>query len=121
MRSCRNDICNIHAAVCRRPAIVRAHSSFAVVESNLGLIVTLTGTVSDFDKEGLFGLIIADEGSLLAFNLRETPPAQRGRFEIGTRVKFIKHASQASARAVMVVAIEAADGSGPSSTTAQGV
>jgi hypothetical protein len=36
------------------------------------VIVTLTGTVSDFDKDGLFGLLVADDGSLLPFNLRET-------------------------------------------------
>jgi hypothetical protein len=35
------------------------------------MIVTLTGTVSDFDKDDLFGLIVADDGSLLLFNLRD--------------------------------------------------
>jgi len=83
--------------------------------------VTLTGTVSDFDNEGLFGLIIADDGSLLLFNLRQTPAALRDRFETGTRVKFIKQASRPGARAVVVVPLDAADGSGPLSAIAPGV
>jgi hypothetical protein len=55
-----------------------------------GAIVTLTGTVSDFDKDGLFGLVIADDGCVLPFKLRETPPALRGRFETGTHVKPLR-------------------------------
>jgi hypothetical protein len=50
--------------------------------------MALTGTVSDFDKAGLFGLIIADDSRLLPFNLREATPALRSRFDIGTRVRF---------------------------------
>jgi hypothetical protein len=41
---------------------------------DIGVIMTSTGTVSDFDRAGLFGLVIADDGALLPFNLRETPP-----------------------------------------------
>ena len=80
--------------------------------------VTLTGTVSDFDKDGLFGLIIADDGCLLPFSLHETAPALRGRFGIGTRVKFIKHALRPTARAVELVPIDAADGNGSLRATA---
>ncbi len=69
--------------------------------------MTLTGTVSDFDKDGLFGLIIADDGCLLLFNLRDTSPGLRDRFEIGTRVNFIKQASSLAARAVALVPIDA--------------
>jgi hypothetical protein len=68
--------------------------------------MTSTGTVSDFDKAGLFGLIIADDGRLLPFNLRETPPAQRGRFDIGTRVRFSRRAAEPTARAVEVAPID---------------
>jgi hypothetical protein len=46
--------------------------------------MTLNGTISDFDPAGLFGLIITDDGHLLPFNLRETPPALRSRFEISS-------------------------------------
>jgi hypothetical protein len=68
--------------------------------------MTSTGTVSDFDRAGLFGLIIADDGRLLPFNVRGTPPALRSRFEIGTRVRFTKRAAQPAARAVEVAPID---------------
>jgi hypothetical protein len=68
--------------------------------------MTFTGTVSDFDTAGLFGLIISDDGGLLPFNLWETPLALRSRFDVGTRVRFSKHASGATARAVEVVPID---------------
>lgn len=82
--------------------------------------MTLTGKVSDFDKDGLFGLIIADDGSLLPFNLHEAPSLLRERCQIGTRVKFIKHASKPIARAVLVASIDAADDSGMLRATASG-
>jgi hypothetical protein len=75
--------------------------------SNIGVIVTLSGT-----KAGLFSLIVADDGCLLLFNLRETPPAIRGRFEIGTRVKFPKHESEPTTRAVELVPIAASNDNG---------
>jgi hypothetical protein len=65
-----------------------------------------TGTVSDFDGAGLFGLIIADDGRLLPFNLRGTPPALRSRFRIGTRVRFTGSAAAPTARAVEVAPID---------------
>jgi hypothetical protein len=68
--------------------------------------MTFTGTVSDFDKAGLFGLIDADEGGVLVFNLWDTPPALRNRFEIGKRVRFGKHASEPATRAVQVAPID---------------
>jgi hypothetical protein len=68
--------------------------------------VTSTGTVSDFDRAGLFGLIIADDGRLLPFNLRETPPALRSCFEIGARVRFTRRAAEPTARAVEVAPID---------------
>jgi hypothetical protein len=75
--------------------------------------MTLTGTVSDLDEDGLFGLITADDGGLLLFNLRETPPGLRGRFEIGTRVKFIKRASTPIERAVELVPVDVTDNGYP--------
>ena len=74
--------------------------------------MTLTGTVSDFDEEGLFGLISADNGSLLVFNLLRTMPALRGRFTIGTRVEFIEQASSATMRAIDLVPIDVAGSHG---------
>ncbi len=68
--------------------------------------MALTGTVSDFDKAGQFGLIAADDGRLLLFNVRETPAALRNRFEIGTRVRINKHTEEPIARAVEVAPID---------------
>jgi hypothetical protein len=67
--------------------------------------VTLIGTISDFDNEGLFGLIFADEGSFFPFSLRETPPPLRGRFKVGTRVKFSTRLSGSTMRATELVPI----------------
>jgi cold shock CspA family protein len=68
--------------------------------------VTSTGTVSDFDRIGFFGLIVADEGDFLPFNVRDTPQPLRGRVAIGTRVRFERQASNSTARAVDVIPLE---------------
>jgi cold shock CspA family protein len=81
--------------------------------------VTLTGTVSDFDSEGLFGLIITDDGCLLPFNLRETPAALQRRLEVGTRVKFTRHTSEPTTRAIEVVPIDTPNDHTPPSATAR--
>jgi hypothetical protein len=81
----------------------------------IGAIMTFTGTVSDFDRAGLFGLIVADDGSVLLFNLRETPSAVQRRFEIGTRVRFTKYASELNARAVELAPLDSSDDDGTSS------
>jgi hypothetical protein len=47
-----------------------------------------TGMVSDFDLDGLFGVIDADDGRLLLFNLSAAPSGLRQRFRIGMRVTF---------------------------------
>jgi hypothetical protein len=86
---------------------------------HFGVLVTLTGTVTDFDREGLFGLIRTDDGCLLPFNLRETPPALRRRFEVGTRVKFTRHTSEPTTRAIEVVPIDTPSGNTPPSATAR--
>jgi len=68
--------------------------------------MAFTGTISDFDRAGLFGLITADDGRLLLFNLRGTSPALRGRFEVGTRVRITKQALEPTARALEVAPID---------------
>lgn len=80
--------------------------------------MTCTGTVSDFDKAGLFGLIIEDDGGLLPFNLREAPPALRRQFEVGMRVRFTKRASEPTARAVDLAPIDGSNEGGPQDANA---
>ena len=70
----------------------------------------LEGIISDFDTDGLFGIINADDGRLLLFNLRGTPPVLRKCFRGGTRVGFIEQESDAAMRAVALVPIGGADG-----------
>jgi hypothetical protein len=67
--------------------------------------MTLRGTISDFDEVGQFGLIIADDDSLLFFNLRETPAELHNRFQIGTRVEITRHALEPTPRAIEVTPI----------------
>jgi hypothetical protein len=69
-------------------------------------LVTHTGTVSDFDRAGLFGLIIADDGGFVLFNLRETPPVLRNCFHVGTRVRFTKQAAEPTERAIDLAVID---------------
>lgn len=81
--------------------------------------MAFTGTISDFDRAGLFGLIIADDGGVLPFNLRDTPPALRSRFDIGRRVRFSKCASEPATRAVEVAPIDEWNEGQASSATAK--
>jgi hypothetical protein len=69
-----------------------------------------TGTVSDFDSDGLFGVISADDGRLLLFNLRGTPPPLHELFRIGTRVQFVERESNPASRAITLVPIGVEDG-----------
>jgi cold shock CspA family protein len=77
--------------------------------------VELTGTVSEFDETGHFGVIDADDGRVLLFNLAATPPDLRRLFRIGTRVTFDSMSSR-SGRAFASLPIgEGSEGaSGPS-------
>ena len=59
----------------------------------------LTGTISDFDADGLFGVIDADDGRLILFNLRSVEPKLRGQFHIGTRVEFVEQGGDPVPRA----------------------
>ncbi len=69
--------------------------------------MTTTGTITDFDKAGLFGLILADEGVFFPFNVRETPAELQERLEVGTRVKFSACTSGETMRAIDLVPIDA--------------
>ncbi len=59
-----------------------------------------TGTISDFDPNGQYGLIDADDGGLVLFNLRGVEPLLRDAFGIGTRVKFVEQGAIPAPRAV---------------------
>jgi len=58
-----------------------------------------TGTISDLDSEGLFGLIDSDDGRLVLFNLWDIDPELRPTFTIGTRVSFLDARPSVAARA----------------------
>jgi cold shock CspA family protein len=47
-----------------------------------------TGTIADLDKAGAFGVIDADDGRVLLFNLKGIPPSRKRRFSVGKRVEF---------------------------------
>jgi cold shock CspA family protein len=69
----------------------------------------LTGTVSDFDSDGLFGVINAEDGRLLLFNLRGIPPPLHELFRIGTRVQFVERESDLAPRAISLVPLDVED------------
>ncbi len=58
-----------------------------------------TGVISEFDSEGQFGLIDADDGHLVLFNLRNVEAARRDQFRIGTRVSFDELSAEPAPRA----------------------
>jgi cold shock CspA family protein len=49
---------------------------------------TTTGTISEFDETGEFGVIDSDDGQMVLFNLKNVPESQHRRFRVGTRVQF---------------------------------
>ncbi len=59
----------------------------------------LTGTVSEYDSDGLFGLIDADDGHLVLFNVRSFESALRDQFRVGTRVMFDERSGGPAPRA----------------------
>jgi len=75
-----------------------------------GHVVKLTGTASDFDSDGPFGLIDADDGRVLVFNLSATPWAIRPRCRIGIRVRFEPELTRSGRAIAPVPMSEAADG-----------
>lgn len=70
-------------------------------------VTMLTGTISDFDSEGLFGVIDADDGRLVLFNLRTIDAALRDQFRIGTRVEFAEQRGELAPRALAISPIAA--------------
>ena len=59
----------------------------------------LAGTISDFDAAGLFGVIDADDGRMILFNLRGIGPVSREQFTVGARVNFIEQGGELAPRA----------------------
>ena len=59
-----------------------------------------TGTISDFDPNGQYGLIDADDGQLVLFNLWNVEPPLRDSFGVGARVEFVEQSGIPAARAV---------------------
>ena len=66
----------------------------------------MVGTVSDFDVNGHFGLISADDGQLLLFNLNDTAAELRDLFKVGARAEFAEREINSIARAVALVPIK---------------
>ena len=74
----------------------------------------VTGTVSDFDSSGGFGLIMADDGDFFPFNVGMAPAALRERLRVGTRVRFRTRHCEPAARAVEIIPIDEPNGPGAS-------
>lgn len=60
----------------------------------------LTGTISDLDPEGLFGVIDADDGRLVLFNLQGMDCGAQTGFKVGTRVEFVERLGEVAPRAL---------------------
>jgi len=58
-----------------------------------------TGTITDLDDGGHFGVIDADDGRLVLFNLRGIDPSLYDRFKVGSRVEFVAEESELAPRA----------------------
>jgi cold shock CspA family protein len=70
----------------------------------------VTGTVSDFDATGGFGLIIADDGEFLPFSTREIHPVLHDNIGVGSRVRFSRQDGEPAARATQVAPIDDQNG-----------
>jgi cold shock CspA family protein len=66
-----------------------------------------TGTISDFDEVGAFGVIDSDDGRMVLFNLEGIPASQHRCFRVGTRVQFMAHESTPAPRAVDLKIVKA--------------
>jgi cold shock CspA family protein len=73
----------------------------------------LTGTISDYDAHGLFGLIDADDGRLVLFNLQDVKPPARDQFHVGTRVEFVEQTGSLAPRASNLSATSTSRGDFP--------
>lgn len=65
-----------------------------------------TGTITEFDDRGQFGLIDADDGHVVLFNLESVAPAARSCIGVGTRVKFSEEETSVAPRAVRLVPLD---------------
>jgi cold shock CspA family protein len=66
----------------------------------------VTGTVSDLDTVGGFGLIIADDGGdVVLFSVQGIAAALRTHIEVGSRVRFSRQNSEPAARAVEITSM----------------
>ena len=70
-----------------------------------------TGTISDFDANGQFGVIDADDGQLVLFNLWDLEPSLRAHFRIGSRVQFSEGRDNLAPRALELLPLSAHAGS----------
>jgi len=60
----------------------------------------VTGTITDLDPDALVGLLDADDGRMLFFNLRALQPGVRAQFKVGTRVNFMEECDALAPRAI---------------------
>ena len=84
--------CGSHSISC----LTEIANPDAILEKSMDI---LTGTISDFDADGLFGLIDADDGRLIFFNLRDVGLPARDLFKVGTRVEFAAQIEELAPRA----------------------
>jgi cold shock CspA family protein len=73
-------------------------------------LVMHTGTISDLDTAGQLGLIDADDGRLVLFNLQGVEPQLRCKFSVGSRVKFDDQDSDLGPRAAKLSFLSAQGG-----------
>lgn len=70
-----------------------------------------SGTISDLDTDGLVGLIDADDGHLVFFNLLGMEPSSLAHFRVGARVQFIESADALAPRALNLSTLRGPRGS----------
>jgi cold shock CspA family protein len=68
-----------------------------------------TGTISDYDIDGQYGLIDADDGQFVLFNLRNVEPSLRGLFRVGRRVEFVEQKETVAPRALALTLLSSPD------------
>lgn len=66
-----------------------------------------TGTISDFDSDGQYGLIAADDGQMVLFNLWAIEQPLRDAFRIGARVEFASRTGAPAPRALGLTLVRA--------------
>jgi cold shock CspA family protein len=74
----------------------------------------LTGTISDYDADGQFGVIDADDGRLFLFNLSSVKARHRDPPEVGIRVTFAEQNGRVAPHAVELSRLSQPDTPGQS-------